>query len=151
MVKNPPEGMPRITPYVWYNDVKAALTYLETTFGFAKRGEIIEVGPAMHAEMTYQDGVIMMGSANTEGCDNSKSPQDINAVTMGLFVYVDDVDAHCAHAKAAGAEIKMPPTDMFWGDRMYSVKDLEGHSWSFATHTKDIAPEDMILPDVCGE
>jgi len=146
MVQNPPEGMPRITPYVYYKDVKGAIAWLTNAFGFEKRGEIIEVGAAAHGEMTFNDGVIMMGTAGGNGCGNNMSPKDAGAVTMSLFIYVDDVDAHYEHAKASGAQIVCEPMDMFWGDRMYNVLDIEGQSWSFATHTQDIAPEDMVIP-----
>ena len=58
-------------------------------------------------------------------------------------MYVDDVDAHFKRAKAAGATILEEPADQFYGDRRYGVEDPEGHQWFFATHVRDVAPEDM--------
>ena len=145
MPRNPPEGMPRVIPYLFYNDVAGAVQWLEDKFGFKKRFEMPGPdGSIMHADMTMDDGVIMMGRASEEA--ESKSPSELAAVHQSLYVYVADVDAHFEHANKAGAQIVLEPEDMFWGDRMYAVKDLEGHHWSFAQHIKDVAPEDMKPP-----
>lgn len=145
MPMNPPKDMPRITPYLFYNDVANALSWLRKVFKFEKRFEIPGPnGSTMHAEMVFEDGVIMMGPANEE--QGSLSPIDISGTNQDLFIYVDDVDLHYQHAKLAGAEIIMEPEDAFWGDRIYAARDLEGHKWTFATHVKDIAPEDMEIP-----
>ncbi len=53
-------------------------------------------------------------------------------MTVGLYVHVDDVDAHFERAKAAGAEIEGPPEDKPYGDRVYGALDPEGHQWWFA-------------------
>ena len=137
--------MPQITPYLYYDNVKAAVAWLENTFGLAKRFEIpAPDGAIMHAEMTLGSGVVMMGQACEE--QGGKSPKELPAINQSLYVYVDDVDAHHAHAKAAGAPGITDLEDMFWGDRMYGAEDLEGHKWAFAQHTRDIAPEDMEIP-----
>ncbi len=142
MPKNPPEGMPRITPYLFYANVGAALSWLEKTFGFERGGEIQELdGTIMHAEMKFKDGIIMMGVPCDE--QESKSPRQLAGVNQSLYIYVDNIQEHYRHAKAAGATNITEPMDRFWGDRMYTVQDLEGHQWSFAQHVKDIAPEDM--------
>ena len=128
MPKNPPEGMPRITPYLFYNDVPAALEWLAKTFGFESRLTLPGAdGSLMHAEMTLSDGVIMMGPPSDE--QGSKSPKDLGAVNQSLFVYVDDLQAHYERAKGSGAKIVMEPVEMFWGDRVYSALDVEGHRW----------------------
>jgi uncharacterized glyoxalase superfamily protein PhnB len=143
-VKNPPEGMPRITPYLFYNDVRTAIDWLEKTFGFEPKGEPIDMGNGMvHAEMGFMDGFLMMGSPNEEH-GGGMSPSDLPGIHQSLYLYVDDVDAHFQQAKSAGATILTEPSDMFWGDRMYAVKDLEGHQWSFAQHVKDVAVDDLI-------
>ena len=67
-------------------------------------------------------------------------------VTIGLYVYVDDVDAHCARARVAGANIVSEPETMFWGDRTYVAEDLEAHRWTFAQRVEDVAPEDVAPP-----
>ena len=61
-------------------------------------------------------------------------------------MYVDDVEKHFQTAQAAGAQITEPPTDQFYGDRRYTAVDPEGHVWFFATHVREVSPEDMKLP-----
>ena len=145
MPQNPPEGMPRCTPYLYYNDVSAALDWLSGTFGLSQRFSLpAKDGSIMHAEMGLEDAVIMIGTASAER--QVQSPQNLGGVNQALFIYVDDVDAHYQHTKASGATILMEPDEMFWGDRIYAVADLEGHQWTFAQHVKDIPPEKMQLP-----
>ena len=146
MPSNPPENMPRVTPNVFYDDLRAALDWLSKAFGFETRSSMAGPdGKIMHAEMQIEDGVIMMGPAS--GNDAWTTPKALSgAVTQSLYVYVDDVDAHCARARSAGATIVSEPEEMFWGDKTYVAEDLDGHRWTFATHTRDIAPEDMQPP-----
>jgi PhnB protein len=143
MPKNPPEGMPRVTPYLFYNDPGAALEWLHRVFGFEKRFEMPGPdGSILHAEMLVGEGVIMMGPPNEEM--GAKSPVELPGVNQSLYVYVDDVRSHHARAAAECAGDITEPMEMFWGDLIYTVQDLEGHRWSFAQHVKDIAPEDMV-------
>jgi uncharacterized glyoxalase superfamily protein PhnB len=145
MPQNPPEGMPRISPYLFYTDVPAALDWLAKVFGFELRLSMPGAdGSIMHAEMILGDGVIMMGPASEE--QDTRSPRELPGVNQSLYVYVDDVNAHFQRAKASGAAIVTEPVEMFWGDRMYSARDLEGHHWSFAQHVKEVAPEDLNPP-----
>jgi uncharacterized glyoxalase superfamily protein PhnB len=126
--------------------MKAALEWLSTAFGFRVSFTLPDKeGNPMHAEMRYADGVVMFGPASQEQC--GMSPLDLPGVNQGLYVYVDNVDAHYKIAKAKGAEITMEPGDMFWGDRIYAAKDLEGHRWTFAQHVKDVAPEEIRPPE----
>ncbi len=140
MIQNPPANTPRVSPYVLYEDVAAALEWLTAAFGFAER-ERIEMpdGSIGHAEMTIGEGVIMMGCPGPE----YKNPKRLGATTQQIYVYVDDVDAHYAQAKAAGAEVIEEPKDQFYGDRRYGALDPEGHAWYFATHVRDVPAEEM--------
>jgi PhnB protein len=146
MPANPPDNMPRITPNVFYDDLAAALEWLDKAFGFETRMSMPGPdGGIMHAEMQVADSVIMMSPAS----DNVhwKSPQSLSgSVTLGLYIYVDDVDEHEARARSAGAEIVSDLEDMFWGDRTYVAADPEGHRWTFAQHTRDVAPSDIQPP-----
>jgi PhnB protein len=144
MPANPPENMPRITAYLLYEDVAKALDWLGKTFGFQERMRLAGPdGKPNHAEMELSDGVIMIGCPGPE----YQNPKRIGHVTQQLYVYVDDVDKHFAHAKQAGATISEELQDLFYGDRRYSAVDLEGHRWSFAQRVRDVAPEDMKRPD----
>ena len=146
MPANPPENMPRITPNVFYDDPAAALDWLAKTFGFEVRMSMPGPdGGIMHAEMQVADGVIMMSP--TSAGEEWSAPKSLGgSVTQSLYIYVDDIDGHCARARAAGANIVSDLEDMFWGDRTYVATDPEGHRWTFAEHTRDVAPEDMKPP-----
>jgi len=143
MPANPPEDMGRITAYLLYEDVAAALDWLSNTFGFVERMRLPDPdGKIVHAEMKFADGVVMLGNPGPD----YQNPKRLGNVTQMLYVYVDDVDKHYDYAKRTGANILDEPTDMFYGDRRYSAEDPEGHQWSFATHTRDVAPEDLKPP-----
>jgi len=140
---NPPENMPRITPYLYYQDVAGALDWLARAFGFSERMRMPGPdGSIMHAEMEYADGVIMMGCPSPD----YRNPSSLGQATQGLYVYVDDVDKHFHHAKESGAKIIDEPEDQFYGDRRYTTEDPEGHQWFFATHVRDVAEKDMTPP-----
>ncbi len=137
MPANPPENMPRITPNVFYDDLGAALDWLGKAFGFETRMSMPGPdGGLVHAEMEFADGVIMMSPTSDQ--ESWTSPQSIGgAVTIGLYIYVDDIEAHCESARNAGAKIVAEPEDMFWGDRTYVAEDSERHRWTFAEHKHD--------------
>jgi uncharacterized glyoxalase superfamily protein PhnB len=129
MPANRPENMPRITPYLLYEDVAAALSWLTRTFGFRERMRMPGPdGTITHAEMEFGDGVVMMGCPGPD----YQNPKRVGHVTQNLYVYVDDVDKHFRHAKEAGAKILAEPADQFYGDRRYGAEDPEGHQWFFA-------------------
>ncbi len=143
MPQNPPKDMPRITAYLLYHDVAAASDWLTKTFGFKERMRMDGPdGKVTHAEVTLEEGVVMMGRPDGE----FKNPKQLNMPTQMLYVYVDKVDEHFQRAKKAGAKILKEPEDQFYGDRRYAAEDPEGHQWFFATHVKDVKPEDMKIP-----
>jgi len=96
----------------------------------------------VHAEMSHDDGVIMIGNEFT---DWAKSPQSIGGKnTQRLHVRIErDIDAHYERARAAGAQIVMRPTDQFYGERSYVAVDLEGHHWTFSQTVRAVTREDM--------
>jgi PhnB protein len=131
---------PRVTPYLLYEDVPAALTWLAEAFGFRERLRLAtEDGTVNHAEMTIEgDGVLMLGHPGPEYRD----PQRSGVSTALVHVMVDDVDAHAARARAAGATFLREPQDEPYGDRRYDVQDLAGHTWSFAQQLREVPPEE---------
>lgn len=140
MVRNPPPDFPQIAPYLLYEDVDAALDFLVRAFGFEERVRMAGPnGNAIHAEARLGEGVVMMGRPSEE----YKNPKHLGGATQLVYVYVADVDQHCTVAKDAGAVIIRELADQFYGDRTYGAEDPEGHQWSFAQHTRDVAPEDM--------
>ena len=65
-------------------------------------------------------------------------------MTSGLYIYVDNVDAHCKRSRAAGAKILQEPEDTFYGDRNYTAQDPEGHHWVFGQHIRDVTDEECL-------
>src|SRR5947209_13740600 len=108
MPQNPPAGFPRITPYLLYQDVDAAVDWLVRVAGFAERLRLKGAdGRANHAEVALGEGVVMMGNPGSE----YENPKRRGGATQLVYVYVDDVDRHFEHAKAAGATILREPAD----------------------------------------
>jgi uncharacterized glyoxalase superfamily protein PhnB len=140
MPQNPPEGYPRVMPYLLYEDSDAALEFLVSAFGFKEKVRMTDDdGRVNHAEVEVGDGVIMLGTPG----EDFKNPNSLGGRTQSIYVYVDDVDAHFEQAKNAGAKIVREPEDQFYGDRNYGVQDPEGHEWYFGTHVRDVSAEEM--------
>ena len=140
MPQNPPEGYTRVTPYLYYKDAGAALDFITGVFGFKEAVRMSgEDGVVNHAEVELDGSHLMLG-APSEGY---RSPRELGGTTQSVYVYVDDVDAHLEHARSNGAEVVRDVEDQFYGDRSYGAKDPEGHEWFFATHVRDVSPEEM--------
>lgn len=122
---------PTFYPYFGYRDAAAALRWLAEAFGF----EIVTQNPGpddtiAHAEMRFGNGAIMLGSYTEEQLRADPQPP----IGHGIYVFVEDVDAHFARAQAAGARIVYGPEDTPWGTRRYRCLDPEGYEWSFGTY-----------------
>ncbi|QFU09557.1 Glyoxalase-like domain protein [Rhodobacteraceae bacterium THAF1] len=116
---------PTLVPYLSYVDAKAAMTFLQAAFDFATiQAFDDENGRLVHGEMKYEGAIIMLGSADARHTGSSP----------GLYIVVDDLDAHFARARDAGADIVYPPEDTEFGTRRYRCRDPEGHEWSFGTY-----------------
>lgn len=133
-----PYRSPSIYPRLAYRDEAAALEFLTRAFGLTERREArMEHPEGFLAWLEVGDGVVMIGRAG-EDHHGLESPLDAGAATAMVNVYVHDVDAHYARARAEGAHIVMELEDMFWGDRRYEALDPEGHRWHFAERLSDI-------------
>jgi uncharacterized glyoxalase superfamily protein PhnB len=133
---------PTLSPALCYRDPKAALKWLEAAFGFETVMVIADAeGSLEHSEMRFGDDIIMVG---TEWTADHKSPASIagkNTQTVHVHL-TEDIDKHCARAKAAGAVIVQPPQTQFYGDRTYRARDPEGHIWTFAQTVKVVTREE---------
>jgi uncharacterized glyoxalase superfamily protein PhnB len=128
-----------ITPYLLYEEVDAALEFLDRAFGFKEHLRLTgPEGYVNHAETRLGDAAVYLGDPG----DHYQSPKRLGQETFSLYVLVEDVDAHYERAKAAGAEILAEPEDQEYGDRRYSAADPEGHHWFFAQPTRDTEPEE---------
>jgi uncharacterized glyoxalase superfamily protein PhnB len=126
-----------------YSDADAALALLVNVFGFAEHNVFRDdAGKVAHAELTFGNGMVMIGpDADTPFGKFMARPKDVGGVTMTLYAIVTDPDAHHAKAMAAGLEIIMPLRDESYGGREYSVRDPEGHIWTFGTYDPFAAPK----------
>ncbi len=126
--------LPPCCPYLFYDDVAAAVAFLQTAFGLeVRRMERNEAGKAEHAQVGYGEAIVMLGGTGSwPGYRSRKNPIALGGLNAGVYLFVDDVDAHATRARASGAVIAMEPADMPWGDRLYCAEDVEGHFWMFA-------------------
>jgi uncharacterized glyoxalase superfamily protein PhnB len=120
-----------------YRNAPEAIEWLCSAFGFEKHAVYPgENGTIAHAQLTLGNGMIMLSSVS----DNEfgrlvKQPEEIGRCSTGTsYVIVQEVDAHYARAKAAGAEILIDIKDEDYGGRGYTCRDLEGHIWSFGSY-----------------
>jgi len=127
----------RIIPTLRYQDAPAAIEWLCRAFGFERHFVVPgENGTIAHAQLTFGNGMIMVGSARDDEFGRlQKTPAQVGGVgTQSPYVIVADVDAHHARAVAAGAQVTMAPRDEDHGGRFYSCRDPEGHLWNFGSY-----------------
>lgn len=127
-----------VIPALRYRDAAKAIDWLCQAFGFEKQLVVPgDEGSIAHAQLRFGNGMIMLGSAGKHGGsydDLVSTPAELGGVSQGIYVVVDDADAHLARARAAGAEIVIDISDKDYGGRDYTCRDLEGHVWSFGTY-----------------
>jgi len=137
-----PDDYRGATPYLCVNDGVGAIEFYKKAFGAR---EVMRMpmpdGKLGHAELRIGAAPIMLADEHPEM--NFRSPHSIGGTPVNIVVYVNDVDALVKQAEAAGAKILRPPENQFYGDRMATLEDPFGHSWSFATHIEDVSPEEM--------
>jgi len=143
MVKPIPEGYHTITPSFIFKDSRKAIEFYKQAFGAEERG--VMPGPdgksVLHAELRIGDSIVMLADENA--MQECKSAQTLGGSPVSFYLYVEDVDAAFGKAVAAGATVQMPVQEMFWGDRVGSVGDPFGISWTLATRTKELTEEEM--------
>ena len=126
-----------VIPCLRYRDAQAAIEWLCRAFGFEKHLVVPgEGGTIAHAELSFGNGMIMLGSVKESEFDRlMKQPDEIGgAETQTAYVIVSDADALYARAKAAGAKIVLDIKDEDYGGRGFSCRDLEGRLWNFRTY-----------------
>ena len=123
---------PAVIPVLVYEDIEAAHDFLVGTFGFTSGGlHRLDDGTVVHAEV--RNGVTPIWLHRVTAEHEMASPRRAGASHGGLAVVVPDVDAHYAHAKAAGAHIDSEPTERDYGLREYGARDPENHRWWFSS------------------
>ncbi len=137
-----PEGYHSAAPYLAVDDASEATDYYKKAFGAKERVRMDAPGGKIgHAELEIGDALVMLSDPFPQS--TTRSPKELGGTSVSIFMYVEDVDAVVKQAVDAGATVAMEVADQFWGDRMGSVTDPFGHTWSIATHVEDVPPEEM--------
>jgi PhnB protein len=137
-----PEGYEQATPYLSINGAARAIEFYKQAFGAT---EVLRLampdGRIGHAEIRIGRARIMLADEFPEM--GFRAPRTLGGSPVTIHLYVEDVDALAARAVAAGATVKRPVQDQFYGDRSVTLEDPFGHVWSFATHKEDVSPEEL--------
>ncbi len=141
-VKAVPDGAHSLSVHLVVNNGTAAIEFYKKAFG----AQLLHVhntpdGKVMHASLKVGDSQFMLAD-EFPGMGFS-SPLSLGGYPVVLNYYVEDVDALFAQAVAAGAKVKMPLANQFWGDRYGQVQDPFGHIWALGSHVEDVAPEEL--------
>lgn len=126
-----------LIPTLRYRDAPAAIEWLCRAFGFTRHAVYADGDRVHHAQLTFGGGMLMLSSAEGEsdwGRHMVQPDQIDGRATQAICVVVADVDAHYAHAVAAGARILIDIADQDYGGRGYSCRDPEGHLWWFGSY-----------------
>lgn len=123
-------------PHIFYRSVPDAVEWLTRVLGFQENyryGDSKTGG----AQMFLGGAFVMLASCGHRSC-----PAESGYGTQSLTIFVPDVDAHFAGARAQGANIVEDLNETIYGERQYGVEDLDGHQWLFSQHARDVAPEE---------
>ena len=141
-----PQGQEGLIPHLVCEGCADAIEFYKKAFGAT---EVCRV-PApdgkriMHASILIDGRPLFLVDDFPEFCSGkSESPKALGGSPVTIHRFVQDCDAAIRRAQDAGATVKMPPADMFWGDRYGVVVDPFGHQWSLATHLRDLTPEQV--------
>jgi predicted enzyme related to lactoylglutathione lyase len=143
MIENRSAPPGAVVPWLIYENVDKAIQWLCGAFGFTERLRTSPEpdGTIHHAQLAVGQGaVVLTGQRAAQGVLSRQS----------LYVKVDDVDAHCEHAKQFGARILRLPTSCAFGERQYTAEDLAGYQWTFSQSIADVKPEEWgaIVSDI---
>ncbi|MBP9756703.1 MAG: VOC family protein [Phenylobacterium sp.] len=134
--------MARMSSALFYQDPRAAIDWLQKAFGLELTMLLEDAdGGVAHSQLTFGDSVVMVGAEWTQDHKSPKSIGGKNTQTVSIQID-DDIDAHCARARAAGAEIHAEPETQFYGDRTYRCRDPEGHIWNVSQTVAAVTREE---------
>jgi len=146
MTKTIPAGREGLIPHLKIDGCAEAIEFYKQAFG----AEELTRMPApdgkriMHAAIQIGSQTVFLADDFPEYCGGKAlSPTALGGTPVTLHRYVNDCDKAIERAAKAGATVVMPAQDMFWGDRYGVVTDPFGHTWSIATHQRDLSPDEM--------
>jgi PhnB protein len=141
-VKPIPEGYHSVTPYLYAKGAAHAIEFYKRAFSATERMRILQPdGRVGHAEIHIGDSIIMLADEFPEM--DVRSPQSLGGSPVSIHLYVEDADVMFNQAVTAGAKVKRPMADQFYGDRVGGVEDPFGHTWWISTHKEDLSPEEI--------
>jgi PhnB protein len=142
-VKPIPDGFHSLTPHIVVKGAAKAIDFYKKAFGAEEINRAaMPDGSIMHALLRIGDSMLMLNDEFPQM--NAMGPTSIGGTAVTLHLYVQDADKAWQSAVQAGAKVKMPISDMFWGDRYGIVSDPFGHDWAIATHQKDLTPDQIM-------
>jgi PhnB protein len=140
MVDSIPAGYHSITPYLMVRDGARAIAFYREAFDAQEVMRFDDPGGRIaHAEIRIGDSHVMLADENKDFA----GPQTLGGAGVSLLLYVEDADATFAKAVAAGATVRRPVADQFYGDRMGTLADPFGHVWSIGTHKEDVSMDEV--------
>ncbi len=141
-IKPKPDGYHSVTPYLSIKGAAKAIEFYKLAFNATELFRLVAPsGEIGHAEIKIGDSPIVLADPCEEG--TFRHPQTLGGSSVGLHVYVEDVDALFARAVGAGAKTVRPVQDQFYGDRTGTLEDPFGHVWFIATHKEELTPEEI--------
>jgi PhnB protein len=142
-VKPIPDGFHTLTPYLIIKGAAEAIDFYKRAFGATERFRMAGAdGKSIgHAEILFGDSIVMLADESPQM--SHLSPQSLKGTPVSFLLYVTDVDAAFKRAVEAGASVKQPLENKFYGERAGSVVDPFGHHWTLMTHVEDVTPEEM--------
>jgi PhnB protein len=135
-----PEGYHTITPQLTMDNAAQAIDWYKKALGAEEVSR--SAGPdgkIIHAELRIGDSRFMLNDPMM----GAKAPKAMGGSPASMWLYVEDCDSLFNRAVGAGAEVRMPVADQFWGDRSGTLLDPQGYSWSIATRKEDLTHEEM--------
>ncbi|HET7538138.1 MAG TPA: VOC family protein [Candidatus Didemnitutus sp.] len=136
-----PDGMNMIMPHLVCAGAAEAIDFYTKAFGATEIMRVPCGGILIHASVKIGDSIILL--TDEVPAMGALGPKTRGGTSVTMHHFVNDVDAAFDRAVKAGATPRMPPQDMFWGDRYGLVEDPFGHNWSLATHQRDLSPEQI--------
>ncbi len=141
-VKAIPDGYHNVTPYLFVRSAASAIDFYKSVFGAVETVRMAGPnGKIMHAELKIGDSIVMLADENPQTA--MMSPQTVGGFSVGLHLYLENVDAVIQKALENGAKALRPIKNQFYGDRSGSLLDPFGHLWTVSTHVEDVSPEEM--------
>ena len=141
-VKAIPDGYHNVTPYLFVRTAASAIDFYKNVFGATEMVRMAGPnGKIMHAELKIGDSIAMLADENPQTA--MMSPQTVGGFSVGLHLYMENVDAVIQKALENGAKALRPIKNQFYGDRSGSLLDPFGHLWTVSTHIEDVSPEEM--------